>query len=150
MRCVNALATEAMLVQQAADAEMGRPYPGRRQFDEIEAEAASSFGSGSLKRMPLRMTPTRRWTLPRGSGPRRMAASWRSWGRPTEPAAIAAFQRLAHTLVAWWDADDDRQQDRHERRRERNHETESRFAISSRTSCSGPRPQRQPRSSSPS
>ena len=24
---------------------------------------------------------------------------------PTEAAAIAAFERLAHTLVGWWDAD---------------------------------------------
>jgi hypothetical protein len=44
---------------------------------------------------------------------------------PTEAVAIAAFERLAHTLVGWWEADDYRRRDRHQKRPERNYETES-------------------------
>lgn len=41
MRCVNALATGARLVQQAADATARRPYEQRRQIEELEADAAA-------------------------------------------------------------------------------------------------------------
>jgi hypothetical protein len=41
LRCVNALATEATLVDRARRAKEGRPYDQRRQIDEMAAEAAS-------------------------------------------------------------------------------------------------------------
>lgn len=44
---------------------------------------------------------------------------------PTEPLAIAAFRRAAETLVAWWDADNDRNRSSYEGRRKRNHQAES-------------------------
>jgi hypothetical protein len=44
---------------------------------------------------------------------------------PTEPVTVAAFQRLADTLVGWWDADDDRHRDQHPEHPKRSHETES-------------------------
>jgi len=43
---------------------------------------------------------------------------------PAEAMAITAFDRLAQTLVEWWDTDDGQHRNRNERRRERNHETE--------------------------
>lgn len=96
LRCVNVLATEATLVQQATDVGFSRPYAERRQLDQIDAEAnvqiLAILGQAS-----------------------------------SEPVAIVAFQRLAATLVEWWDADDDRRRDRRHERPERNHETE--FAL---------------------
>jgi hypothetical protein len=44
---------------------------------------------------------------------------------PTEPVAIAMFERLANTLVAWWDNDDDERQGGRHGRSQRNHEVES-------------------------
>ena len=41
LRCVNALATEATLVDEARRVQDGRRYDQRRQIDELEAEAAS-------------------------------------------------------------------------------------------------------------
>ena len=51
LRCVNALAMDARLVQQAADVETRRPYAERRQFAEIEAETAAFI------RPPLTLHP---------------------------------------------------------------------------------------------
>src|SRR5205823_2807973 len=121
-RCVNALAAEAALVQQMADAEVGRPYPGRRSIDEIESEAASVVRrrfseADAVRDDAYSALDTTRWFGAECNG-RILAILGQA---PTEPAAIAAFQRLAGTLVAWWDSDDDHRRDR----RERDHETES-------------------------
>ncbi len=127
LRCVNTLATEATLVQQAVDAQSCRSEK-RRQLDEIEAEAAALvrrrfFDVGAIAdNVYQTMDPNNRF-----------GAEANGWilaileHAPTEAMAIAAFERLAHTLVGWWDADDDRRRDRHRRqeRPERNYTTES-------------------------
>ena len=124
LRCVNALGTEAELVQQAADVELRRPYEERRQRDEIEAEAAIFVrqrfyqAGGVTDDAYLAFDPTH-W--PGAEANVRILAILGHV--PTEPASVAAFQRLAQTLVGWWDADDGRRRDQHERR-ERNHEME--------------------------
>jgi len=43
---------------------------------------------------------------------------------PTEEVAIAAFERIAETIVGWWDAEDNRRRDRSERHHDRNYEAE--------------------------
>lgn len=126
LRCVNALATEAALVQQAANAEISRSYEKRRQLDEIEAEAAALVRRRFFEAEAIAddayqaMDPTM-WFGAEANG-RILAILGQA---PTEAVAIAAFERLAHTLVEWWDADDDRHGNRNEWRRERDHATES-------------------------
>jgi hypothetical protein len=126
LRCVNALATEATLVQHAADAEVSRPYPNRRQIDDIESEVASVvrqrfFEPDGISADAHRTFDPTRWFGAEANG-RILVILGQA---PTEAVAIAAFERLAHTLVGWWDTDDDRRRDRHQKRPERNYETES-------------------------
>lgn len=125
-RCVNGLATEATLVQQGADANVRRPYPERREIDHIAAEAASVirgcfFSRDGIAGDAYQTCDTSGWF---GAEANRCILAILGQA-PTEPAAIAAFERLAHTLVGWWNADDNRHRNQDERRRERNHETES-------------------------
>ena len=109
LRCVNAIAAEAIIIDKARDAEQARPYDERRDLDEITAAATADirvrfwkddgiaedthltldisgrFGAHSLKRMLVIL------------------------GRvPHDPVAIAAFTRASHTLAGWWTSNDDR------------------------------------------
>jgi hypothetical protein len=145
LRCVRAVATEATLVQQAVDVETSRPHQRRgpfatvathaeandangdgqppRQIEEIEAEVASLirqrfFEEGAIAEdADATLDPTA-WF---GSEANVRILSILG-PAPTEAAAIAAFERLARTLVGWWDVDDDRRSSHH--RRERNFQTE--------------------------
>jgi hypothetical protein len=131
MRCVNALATEASLVQQSADAEynspnpernLWQPPPQRRGIDEIEAETASIVRRRFFETAGIADDAHQTFDATRSFGSEANGRILAILGQATtQPTAISAFGRLAHTLVAWWDADDDRRRDR----RERNHETES-------------------------
>jgi hypothetical protein len=121
LRCVNALATEATLGQQADDPESRRPRKKRRQHDEIRAEVAllvrqrfyeADFIANNAYQA---LDPTQRFGAAAIEGILTILGQ-----APTEPAAIATFDRLVHALVGWWDADDGGEQ-----RRERNFEAES-------------------------
>jgi hypothetical protein len=126
LRCVNALATGATLVEQARDVEEERPYRERRQLDDIEAEAALTvrqrfWQTGSIADGAYEALDVSEWF-----GAEANARILAILGEmPTEPAAIAGYRRAAETLVAWWDADDDRGRGPDKGRRERNHQTES-------------------------
>ncbi len=126
LRCVNGLATEATLMQQAADAEISHPYEERRQLDEIEAEAAALvrqrfFEADAIADDAYQSMDPTTW----------FGADANGWilailgQAPTEAVAIAAFEQLARTLVEWWNADDDQDRDQHRGHQERNYETES-------------------------
>lgn len=134
LKCVRALAAEAMLVQQAMEVEERRPRKRRapfekpseeerRSIDEIEAEAASSIRSrffvdgGIAADADKRLDPTASFGAEANA---RILSILQ--GAPGEPAATDAFERLARTLVAWWDSDDVRRSSH--QRRERNYETE--------------------------
>lgn len=126
LRCVNALAAEATLVQQAADAERRRPHEERRPLDEIEAEAAAHirqrfYDAGAIADDAYQVLDPTQW-FPAEANARILAILGQA---PTEPAAIAGFERVARTLVGWWDENDDRHRGGRERRRERNYQTES-------------------------
>ena len=120
LRCLNAIAAEAAIIDRAQDAEEARPYQERRNLGEIMAEATADirarfwndgaiaedahvtldisdrFGAEALKRMLVIL------------------------GRvPQDPLAIAAFTRASRTLAGWWAAHDDR------RGRNRDFHTES-------------------------
>lgn len=124
VRCLNALAMEARMAQQSADANLKRPYAERRRSNDIEAEAAAfvrlrfhqvgGIADDAYQALDL----SRRFEAKANAQILTILSQV-----PTEPATVAAFQRLAQTLVGWWDADDDHPRDR-QVRRERNHETE--------------------------
>jgi hypothetical protein len=109
LRCVNAIAAEAAIIDKAQDAEEGRPYDERRDQGETMADATADirarfwqdggtaedahvtldisnhFGADALKRMLVIL------------------------GRvPQDPIAIATFTRASRTLAGWWMSDDDR------------------------------------------
>ena len=129
MRCVNAIAMEATLIETERRAQDNTPYNHRRQVDEIMAEAATTIRHAFSERDGI--APNAYETLDVGE-----------WfgadanGRiltilsnaPNDLVAVAGFVRAAQTLVDWWDADDDR--DRERRRRERNRDSET--ALSKR------------------
>ena len=100
MRCVNALAAEATLLDQARDTEDKRPYDKRRQLDEIAAEAASAvrqrfWQAGGIAEDAYQTLDTTVWFGAEANG-RILAILSRV---PLEPAAIAGFMRAAQTLV---------------------------------------------------
>ncbi len=121
MRCVNAIATEATLIDQAWEAEEARPYDQRRQIDEIITATA-----------PI----VREWFWEEGAipddahitvdisvwfGAEASAQMLAILGQvPNDPVAVGAFVRVSQTLVDRWDAGDDRD---HER--DRNFQTEA-------------------------
>jgi len=131
LTCVRALAAEAMLVQQAAESHPRKrraPFEKTsdeqwRSMDEIEAEAAYSIRArffvegGIAEDADKKLDPTASF----GAEANARILSILE-GAPGEPAAADAFERLARTLVAWWDSDDDRRA--FQRRREPNFETE--------------------------
>ena len=125
LRCINALASEATMVQQLVDAESIRPFHGRRHVDEIEAEVAFTIrqrfreSDGISDEAHQTFDPTR-WFGAEANG--RILAILGDV--PTDAAAIAGFARLARTLVGWWDADSSRRRWQHEREPERNNKTE--------------------------
>ncbi len=126
MRCVNALASEATLVDQARGIEVKRPYDERRQIDAILADAASAvrqrfWHTRGIAEDAYRSLNTKQW-FGAEANVRILAILSRV---STEPVAIESFTRAAHTLVEWWDSDDDRRRSRDGAHRERNHETES-------------------------
>jgi hypothetical protein len=134
LRCINALAVEATLVQEAVDADRQRPrnqievldrQNEERTIDRIEAEAAAR----------VRQQFYEKSTIPPDAYQRLDSGKWFAaeantriltiFGHaPTEPEAIAAFERLARTLVGWWDAEHARRRRRSADRPERNHQLE--------------------------
>ena len=121
LRCANALATEATLVQEAWTAEERRPYDRRREFEGVEAKIAMLVRRRFSKSRAIPSDAIETFDPSTWIG---ATASWRILrilaGSPNEPATTAAFQRLATVLVQWWEED----RDRSGRRRERNYEAE--------------------------
>ncbi len=113
LRCVNALATDAILVQRELDANTNLVYSDRRNVDVIREEAASVVRKqfceldGIADNAHLEFDSTRSYGV-YANRPILVVLGQ----APTEPAAIAAFERLAHTLVGWWNQTADERQKR--------------------------------------
>lgn len=121
MRCVNAIATEATLIDQAWEAEERRPYEQRRSFDEVSAEAATTVRQRFWQEGVIAEDAHSTVDISEGFGVEAIGRMLTILGQvPEDPAAVVAFARASRTLVEWWNADDDG-----ERRRDRNFETES-------------------------
>lgn len=126
LRCVNALAMEATLVQETIDAEIKKPYAQQRKLDEIQKDVAALirqrfFEADGIAKQAYAQMDTSSWF---GAEANKYILAILAQA-PTKPEAIAAFERLAHTLVEWWDSDDDRRRDRYAEHPERNYETEA-------------------------
>ena len=112
LRCVNALATEAMLVQVEAEAEAdsNRPRPDEfshgRPICDIKAEFAHVVRERFDKEDGISDDAHRKFDSTREVGTEANRQIIEILGQaPTESVAIEAFERLAHTLVGWWNAD---------------------------------------------
>ena len=128
IRCVNALATEAMLIHQALNAETERPYGQRRKTDDLNAEAASAirerfWNIGEFTEDAYQRLDISKWFGAEANARILVILSQ----EPAEPEAVAAFARTAQTLVEWWNSDADRNHGR--RHRDRNHKTESAISV---------------------
>lgn len=126
IRCVNAIATEAALIDQAWEAEESRPYNERRQLDKISEEVATALRQRFWQAGAIAEDAHSTVDISKAFGAEASARMLTILGQvPNDPAAVAAFVRASRALVGWWDAGDDR-----ERRRDRNFEIEA--AISKR------------------
>ncbi|QSR86092.1 AAA family ATPase [Candidatus Methylacidiphilum infernorum] len=117
LRCVNALATEATLVQEAYESERSKTNAGRKGLNEILKDTAAFIrqrffeADGIASHAYAQMDTSSRF----GAMANKCILAILGQA-PTEPEAIAAFERLALTFVKWWDLDDDRCQDREKER----------------------------------
>jgi hypothetical protein len=122
LRCVNMLATEAMIIQNALISEKHMPHHERRAFAEIEQQACERVrlqffeSEGVSADALLRFDPSHSV----GAVANIAVLSVLSQG-PIESPAIDAFRCLVQVLVGWWDGDGDQRR----YQRDRNHETES-------------------------
>ena len=129
IRCVNAIAMEATIIDTELRSQEGTPYHQRRRTEDIEAEAAMAVRHALMQ--PDGVVPdayenldVSEWFGVNANGRILTILS----NAPDDPIAVAGYTRAAQTLVKWWDADDDRKQGH--RHRERNHDSET--AISQR------------------
>jgi hypothetical protein len=109
LRCLNAVAAEAAIIDKARDSEDARPYRERRDLGDIMAEAAADIRARFWKEGAL---PEDAHVTLDISGPFGAEALKRMLvilGRvPQDPLAIAAFTRASRTLAGWWASDDER------------------------------------------
>ena len=122
MRCVNAIAMEAALIEKERALRDKRRHDQRRQTDEIVSEAASVVRNlfWQPDAIPQNAYETLDVTDWFGADANARILTILSTV-PDDRRAVAGFTRAAKTLVDWWDADDDRDKGRGRR----DHDTES-------------------------
>lgn len=119
--CVNALATEATLIEQAWNWEE-QPYLEPERLDAIESEAALAirqhfWTNGSILDNSYEALNVR-GRLGARANVRILAILSKM---PTEPAAIAGFRRTAETLVSFWDIKNEHSRGQNRGKSERNY-----------------------------
>ena len=124
IRCINALATEAALIERALNRNTGLPFNRRRTFYDILAEAATTirqqFWTGKIENDAYQ-----RLDITQGvnaSANARILAILSQ--APANPEVVAAFARTAQALAVWWDSDNDYQRDHGTKPHKRNYEIE--------------------------
>ncbi|MGH7865128.1 MAG: AAA family ATPase, partial [Candidatus Binataceae bacterium] len=121
LRCVNAIATEPAIIDEARKAAEARPYRERRHVGEIMNKAAAEIRGRFWKEGAIAEDAHVTVHISDGFGAHAISRMLAILGRiPQDPLAIAAFRRASDTLVSWWKVGDDRN-----RRRERDFHTES-------------------------
>ena len=109
MRCVNAIATEATLFDEAWEAEQARPYNERRQADDIRAATETTVRERFWREGAIADDAHITVDISTWSGAEASAQMLQILGQvPNDPAAVNAFVRASRTLVDCWDARDDR------------------------------------------
>ena len=103
LRCVNALATEAILMQIHVDANSRGIFLETRQMNDILVEVASIVRTRFNEPHGIPNDALHQFDSTQGYGAEAnkhiLAILCLA---PCEPTAIAAFKQLAHTLVGWW------------------------------------------------
>jgi hypothetical protein len=115
LRCVNAIATEAALIDDAWAAEKSHEYEERRQLGEVIAESMLAVRARFWQDAAIPEDAYSTVDISDGFGADAIVRMLIILGRiPEDPFAIAAFVRASKTLVGWWRSGDDRD-DRHDR-----------------------------------
>jgi hypothetical protein len=127
LRCVDAIATEARLIDTAWAKEERVPYSQRGDMEQISAKVTSTVRSNFwprtrfLRSDPIKDGAHKALDIFEWHGAEALGRILAIFGKaPHDPEAIAAFERAAAGLVQWWDSDD-----RGSRRRERDFASES-------------------------
>jgi len=121
IRCINALATEARMVDDRWRAERTKPFDQRADHDQIECEVGTIVREqfyGNIPENAYSDLDISEWTGAEANS-RILSILARA---PHHQLAIASFRRMAELLVAWWNDDDDRRGS--SRRREHSIDTE--------------------------
>ena len=109
LRCVNAIAAEAIIIDKARDAEQAHPYDERRDLGEITAAATADIRALFWKAEGIAEDAHVTLDISDGFGAHALKRMLVILGRvPQDPVAIAAFTRASHTLTGWWTSNDDR------------------------------------------
>ena len=109
LRCVNAIATEAAIIDKAQDAEEARTYFKRRRLGEIMTEAAADIRARFWKDGGIAEYEHVTLDISGRSGAHALKLLLVILGHvPKDPIAVAAFARASSTLAGWWTSEDDR------------------------------------------
>ena len=108
-RCVNLLALEVLQVEEEMRKQDHLPHQKCRDTYDVEAEVATTvrtqfFKTGGIPFDACQKCDPATW-LGAEAFSRMLSILLHA---PSEPMAINAFRRTAVTLVAWWNADNDR------------------------------------------
>lgn len=110
LRCLNAIATEAAVLDQALNAEAARPYEERGKLREIMASATADirarFWNDGAFAEDAHVTLDTSGRFGAGALKRILAILGRV---PQDPLAIAAFVRASRMLASCWTLDDNGQ-----------------------------------------
>jgi hypothetical protein len=121
LRCVNAIAAEAAIIDKAQAADEARPYVERRGLGEIMLESTADIRARFWKDGGIAENAHVTLDISDGFGAHALKRMLVILGHvPKDPIAIAAFARASRTLSGWWTSDDDRRGGDH-----RNFHTES-------------------------
>lgn len=125
LRCVNAIAWEAVLIEQGINCEKDRPHNKRREFEEIRMEVATHLRQRFYEHDFIPDDAYQKMDIETLLGAEVNVRILHVLGQaPNDNTAIAAFERLAQTFVRWWDEDAQQRQSIEQQPRQRNYEIE--------------------------
>lgn len=120
LRCVNAIATEAALIEEAWKVERSRPYHERADLDDIIPTIVEEIRRRFWEDGAFADDAYATVNVSRGFGAAALARMLVIFERlPQDPLTVEVYLRASDTLVAAWKAGED-----HKNHRERNYHTE--------------------------
>lgn len=106
LRCVNAVAAEANLLEQSWIAEEKKPRGKRRDYDELRAQAATTILQQFWQEGAFAEDALTTVDISKGHGAEAIGRMLVILGNvPEDPLAVTTFARASQTLVEWWSAD---------------------------------------------